>query len=230
MALRVVCISDTHGRHDDLVVPDGDVLVHAGDFTKRGTHAQIAAFDDWLATLPHKHKLVIAGNHELSLDANWYPTAWKRWHREFQDPVVSKALLRHCTYLENETVEIDGVRFFGSPYSPVIPGAIMAFHTMSGSRAKAIWGKIPTDVDVLVTHSPPHGIRDLSVRGEHCGDEDLLEEIKTRVQPKYHVFGHIHECYGSDTFEGTTYINAASCTVQHQCTNAPIVFDIQIPK
>ncbi|EQC33467.1 hypothetical protein SDRG_08978 [Saprolegnia diclina VS20] len=226
--LRVVCISDTHSRHNDLVVPDGDILIHAGDFTKRGGHAEIKAFDDWLAALPHRHKVVVAGNHELSLDAAWYPTDWKKWHKTFQDPSVSKQLLRHCTYLENQVLEVEGLRIFGSPYSTLNPGAVMAFQAFPGSHAQGIWGQAPANVDILVTHGPPLGIRDLSVRGHRCGDEDLLHDVQTRILPKYHVFGHIHECYGSETIGPTTFINAASSTLLRQCTNAPIVFDIAL--
>ncbi|KDO24011.1 hypothetical protein SPRG_10707 [Saprolegnia parasitica CBS 223.65] len=210
--LRIVCISDTHSRHGDLVVPDGDILIHAGDFTKRGLHTEIKAFDEWLGTLPHRHKIVIAGNHELSLDA----------------ACVSKQLLRHCTYLENQVVEVEGIRIFGSPYSTLNPGCIMAFQAFPGSHAQSIWGQAPAHVDILVTHGPPLGIRDLSVRGQLCGDEDLLHDVQTRIQPKYHVFGHIHECYGSEILGPTTFINAASSTMLRQCTNAPIVFDISV--
>ena len=61
--MRLVLISDTHGDHDHLTVPDGDVLIHAGDMTENGEVSEVRDFNRWLGTLPHKHKLVIAGNH-----------------------------------------------------------------------------------------------------------------------------------------------------------------------
>ncbi|OQR96432.1 calcineurin-like phosphoesterase [Thraustotheca clavata] len=224
--MRVVCISDTHNKHYQLEVPDGDILIHAGDFTSCGTHNEIRNFTEWLGRLPHRHKLVIAGNHELTLDTKWYKEAGKNFHPMNQDSEIAKQLLQNCTYLENQAIEIDGVHFYGSPYSPIIPSNPMAFSTLAGSHAKAIWNQIPENTDVLITHSPPHGILDINVRGYHCGDEDLLEIIQSRVRPKYHIFGHIHECYGSKTIDTTTFINAASLSQRRKCENKPIVFDI----
>ena len=66
--LRFVAISDTHNKHADLVVPPGDVLIHAGDVTWGGTLAEVEAFNAWLGTLPHKHKIVVAGNHDFAFD------------------------------------------------------------------------------------------------------------------------------------------------------------------
>jgi hypothetical protein len=125
-SLRFVCISDTHGKHDSIDVPDGDVLIHAGDFTHNGTHRQIQRFNDWLGSLPHRHKIVIAGNHELSLDAPWYLKYGRKRHREFHDPVISKQILKNCTYLENTSIMIDDtIHIFGSPNTPAILGCVM---------------------------------------------------------------------------------------------------------
>ena len=94
--MRIVCLSDTHNRHRVIDVPPGDVLVHAGDATMQGTRGEIRAFDDWLAELPHAHKLVIAGNHD--------------WLFE-RAPAEARALLRHATYLQDSGIAIDGLRF-----------------------------------------------------------------------------------------------------------------------
>ncbi|KKU85756.1 MAG: hypothetical protein UY14_C0014G0001 [Parcubacteria group bacterium GW2011_GWA1_47_9] len=84
MKLRVVAISDTHEMHRQVVVPDGDVLVHAGDFTMSGTLPAIYEFNTWLGTLPHRHKVVVAGNHDWAFQ---------------RQPAQARALLTNATYL-----------------------------------------------------------------------------------------------------------------------------------
>ena len=66
--LTIVCISDTHTNHHKMLIPNGDIQLHAGDFTLRGFPDEVENFNNWLKTLPHKHKIVIAGNHELTFD------------------------------------------------------------------------------------------------------------------------------------------------------------------
>ncbi|KAF4319978.1 hypothetical protein G195_006745 [Phytophthora kernoviae 00238/432] len=181
--LRVVCISDTHGKHRNIKnIPDGDVLLHCGDFTNRGTHNEIRDFNDWLGALPHRHKVVIAGNHDLCMDAAEYDLHWDKEfrHKEYNDPSVSRALLSNCTYLENRSVVIDGIKIYGSPMTPPIPGRIAAFNVARGFADQQHWAKIPADVDVLVTHGPPHGILDKTVTGLHVGSETLLKETMSR--------------------------------------------------
>lgn len=226
--LRFVCISDTHGRHRNVRVPDGDVFVHCGDFTSRGTHKEICDFNDWLGALPHRHKIVIAGNHDLSMDAVEYNVHWeKKWrHVEFNDPVISHGLLTNCTYVENRSLVLDGVKIFGSPMTPPIPGRVMAFNVARGFAAQQLWSKIPSDVDVLLTHGPPNGILDKVVTGARVGDETLLKEVMSRCRPQFHVFGHIHEAYGATRVGKTVFINCATSTLLGSPKHAPVVFDI----
>ena len=103
MALRLVCLSDTHGRHAELDVPAGDVLVHSGDFTARGREREVADFGAWLATQPHAHKLVVAGNHDFLFET---------------EPARARALLGNATYLQDGLLELDGLRLWGSPWQP----------------------------------------------------------------------------------------------------------------
>ncbi|ETV96390.1 hypothetical protein H310_10543 [Aphanomyces invadans] len=229
--MRVVCISDTHGKHDLVDVPPGDILIHAGDFSIIGTHNQLRRFGVWLSALPHAHKIVVAGNHEYSLDAAWYVKGGgRKRHKAFQDPAISKQILSNvCIYLENEAVDVLGVRIYGSPNSPVIPGHTMAFNLMPGTASSSHWKAVPDNVDILITHTPPHGILDKNFRGQTCGDEALAAEVLTRIRPQLHVFGHIHEGYGTVLINETTYVNASSCNLRHQPENPPIVFDIGSP-
>ncbi|EGZ26024.1 hypothetical protein PHYSODRAFT_487565 [Phytophthora sojae] len=229
--LRVVCISDTHSKHRNLSnVPEGDVLLHCGDFTQRGTHAEIRDFNDWLGTLPHKHKLVIAGNHDVSMDAVEYDQHWDKAfrHKEYNDPSVSRALLTNCTYLENRSVVIEGVKIYGSPMTPPIHGRQGAFNVARGFADQQHWAKVPADVDMLVTHGPPHGILDTTFTGLHVGSETLLKETMSRIRPSFHIFGHIHEAYGATRVGKTVFVNAASSTLLSKPKHAPVVVDIPI--
>lgn len=117
--LRVVCISDTHDKHtkiDPASVPAGDVLVHAGDITLNGNPESFRTFKDWIGKLPHKHKLVIGGNHDLTLDPG-------KFAREAKEEAKIEAR-RHVidvdefSYLQDDAVEIEGYRFYGSPTQP----------------------------------------------------------------------------------------------------------------
>jgi len=103
-------------------------------------------------------------------------------------------LLKNATcYLENSGVEIDGVKFWGSPWQPEFFN--WAFNLPRGRRLAEIWALIPDDTEVLITHTPPYGILDRVDSGEHVGCEDLRRALQ-RVKPKVHVFGHIHEDRG----------------------------------
>lgn len=228
-AVRFVAISDTHNRHDQLSVPAGDVLLCAGDFTYKGTVKEITRFNSWLGTLPHKHKIVIAGNHDLLLDHKAYNRLWEKWvkTKEHAAPEVAKQLLTNATYLEHEEVVINGVRVFGSPYQPAIPRRTMAFNLSRGAESAAVWETVPAGIDVLCTHGPPYGRRDrIFLGGKRVGCRALAAAVQ-RTQPQYHVFGHIHESYGVEEGNGTTFINAACVNLRYKPqAQRPIVFDV----
>lgn len=206
--MRLVLISDTHNYILD-GVPDGDVLVHAGDFTSRGTEKQIRAFAKWMKSLPHKHKVVIAGNHDLMFenDARW----------------AQKLIEDSCTYLQDGSVLIDGVKFYGTPYQPWFHD--WAFNIREEDIRERIFAMIPNDTDVLITHSPPYGVLDECADGRLVGCRALLRRV-TQVEPKLHVFGHIHESYGQLQGGKTRFVNASSCTLSYTPDNAPIVMDL----
>jgi len=211
--LRFVCMSDTHSQTSRLThsVPEGDVFIHAGDFTGRGQLEQVRAFNSWLGELPHKHKIVIAGNHELEWDS---------------DSKDLKSELTNCTYLEDSSVEIHGLKIYGSPYQPEF--GRWAFNLERGQECLDKWNQIPSDTDILVTHGPPLGFGDLCKRGNRAGCVDLLHTVQQRVKPKYHVFGHIHEAYGLTSDGETIFVNASTCNLQYHPTNPAIVFDVDI--
>jgi len=190
--MRIVCVSDTHARHHLTVVPDGDVLVHAGDITRRGKLEDVEAFDRWLGTLPHRHKVVICGNHDFC----------------FQEQAAeARARITNAIYLEDSGCEIDGIRFYGSPWQPYFGG--WAFNLPRGEELARVWAKIPSGVDVLITHGPPAGILDLTHAGDHCGCVDLFARV-FEVKPQLHVFGHIHESAGRSDHDGIIFLNAST--------------------
>ena len=222
--MRLVCISDTHNQHEKLNIPHGDVLIHAGDFTGTGTHRQVISFIRWFASQPHKYKILVAGNHEVTLDQSFYQTNWARFHTKYPLRVheIKSYILREegIIYLENSEFVIEGVKFYGSPCQPEFGG--WAFGFERGEPIREVWGEIPQDTDVLITHGPPFGYGDKLDIGERVGCKDLLKELD-RVKPKVHVYGHIHEGYGVYQHGVSTLINPASCDEHYQLVNPPIV-------
>ncbi len=158
------------------------MFIHAGDFTSSGELRDIARFNVFLATLPHRHKIVVAGNHDFAFERN---------------PDLARSMLTNAVYLQDSEVTIDDVRIYGSPWQPRFMN--WAFNLERGPQLKAKWDRIPEGIHVLVTHGPPRGCGDAVPQfagpPELVGCEDLLEAVR-RIKPRYHVFGHIHEGYG----------------------------------
>jgi len=246
--LRFVCMSDTHSLtpHLKMAVPDGDVFVHAGDFTRAGNPSEIREFNTWLGKLPHKHKVVIAGNHELCFDPSLGKTSdivSRSGHigtsplnlmedSQAADQSVKcqdiKKELTNCTYLEDSSVEICGLKVYGTPHQPEYGG--WAFNLARGQQCLNKWNLIPEDVDVLITHGPPLGFGDLTCTGVRAGCVELLHSVQRRIKPKYHVYGHIHEGYGVRSDGKILFINASTCDINYIPCNPPVVFDVSLPQ
>ncbi len=206
--MRLVLLSDTHARHHKIpVVPDGDILLHAGDLTNHGELPDVEHFNGWLGRLPHRHKVVIAGNHDFCFE---------------HDPSARK-LFTNAYYLQDEMLELEGLKIYGSPWQPRF--CDWAFNVDRGPKLAAIWAQIPDDTDVLITHGPPLGQLDVTYDGRAVGCEDLRDRLRA-VRPRLHLFGHIHESYGLARDEHTIYANASICTLRYKPTNAPLVVDL----
>lgn len=205
--MRIVCLSDTHNQHADLKVPPGDVLVHTGDVTSRGWTSEVAAFLGWFAAQPHPHKLFIAGNHNFMFE------------RSIDD---ARALVPPgVTYLEDEGVTVRGLHFWGSPVTPPFQG--WAFNRDT-AEIRSHWDRIPDDVDVLLTHGPALGVRDaLRPSGAHAGCPELRQTLDTRLKPRLHVFGHIHEGYGVQQDGDLISVNASVLDHRYRLLNDPVV-------
>lgn len=206
--MRLVCISDTHSMHRQVSVPDGDVLIHAGDCLGVGTLEELEDLDNWFSEQPHRHKILIAGNHDWCLQ---------------DEPADAEALIRNAIYLRDRSINIEGVKFWGSPWTPIFFD--WAFNLERGTAIAERWAQIPSDTDVLITHGPPAGILDQVNESLAVGCGDLARELE-RLTLKLHIFGHIHESYGQQTLNDCRYINASTCTGQYKPLNPPIVVDI----
>lgn len=201
--MKIVAISDTHMGHEQLKMPAGDVLVHAGDGTFVGNEPQIRNFNKWLGTLPYKHKIFVAGNHD--------------WMFE-QHPAHARKLLTNATYLQDSGVEIDGIKFWGSPWQPAYNS--WAFNLWHDHQLADKWRLIPDGIDVLVTHTPPYGVLD-QMKG--CKMLDLrVREVKPRV----HIFGHLHGGHGSLVSDGTEFYNVSSMNDVYDVVNRPVEIEI----
>lgn len=202
--MRIVAISDTHGYHRKISVPDGDILIHAGDITSRGELSTLVDFNLWLGELPHKYKVCIAGNHDFLAES---------------DPELWHSTLTNSFYLVDESVEIEGLVIWGSPYQPWFHN--WAFNLARGAKLQEKWKMIPSNVDILLTHTPPFGVLD-EVDGRSVGCADLRTRLK-EISPKLHIFGHIHEGYGEMTAGKTKFVNASICDVGYLPSNKPVL-------
>jgi Icc-related predicted phosphoesterase len=205
---KIVFISDTHGFYKQLSLPEGDILVHSGDFGPRGTLSELKDFHRWMISQPHQYKVFIAGNHDWCFE---------------REPSAARKVLEGSTYLQDEAATIMGLQFYGSPWQPRFYD--WAFNLDRGAPLEKVWAKIPDTTDVLVTHGPPYGILDATSRGEKVGCEDLLERVQ-KVRPRLHLFGHIHEGYGVQEVGGTTFGNGAICDLRYVPRNLPLVFEV----
>lgn len=213
--MKLVIISDTHEKHDKVVLPEGDVLIHCGDFTYQGVTQRVAAFAHWMKNQNFAHKICIPGNHELSFG----PAVAHR------NTVINLIKEAGITYLEDSSTEIDGVKFYGAPWTPFFFN--WAFNLPRGEQLANKWKQIPEDVNVLITHGPPHGILDQTSDNGSQGCEELAKRVKTLPNLKVHCFGHLHQDGGKTIdINGVKFVNAAICTDSYSPTNPVQVVEL----
>lgn len=206
--MKIVCISDTHSLHKKIKIPEGDLLIVAGDITNKGNLTDLSMFNQWLGKLKFKEKVCIAGNHDFCFE---------------RDLSLAKSVLSNATYLHDSEVIIDGLKIYGSPWTPKFFN--WAFNVDRGPDIWKYWENIPLDTDILVTHGPPYGILDKNLAGTFTGCESLFRRV-SELSLKLHVFGHIHESYGQVKIGETLFVNASICDVNYAPVNAPIVIEI----
>jgi predicted phosphodiesterase len=228
MKLTATAISDTHNKHRKILLPNSDVLIHAGDFSSRGFKHEIEEFLNWLMRRPNPYKIFIAGNHDISFENRNKGEEWG-----FVNEAIDKFTKDPtCFYLENSGCQIEGVNFWGSPYTPRF-GRGWAFNSDRGPDIRKHWDLIPRDTHVLITHGPAHCKVDRADPNnwrpfhEYVGCEQLAWVIKD-IKPLVHICGHVHEAYGVDVDMDTVYINAATCNLRYEPINKPVQFEIDI--
>lgn len=213
MKLKLVLISDTHNMHDRLKVPNGDILLFGGDMADKGTLEEIADFNRFLGELPHKHKIIICGNHDFAFE---------------RQPAKAQSLITNAVYLQDKTTTVEGLKIYGSPWQPWFHN--WAFNLQRGAEIRQKWDLIPADTDILITHGPPMGIGDKTFMGSPVGCEELTEVVKI-IKPKIHLFGHIHEAAGQWQIDETLYVNASMApspvSLRRKKVGQPIVLEIE---
>lgn len=209
--MKIVHISDTHGAkyHTKLEIPECDVLIHSGDIGGRTSLMELNEFLVWFEAQPARKKIFIGGNHDLVLDRKWVdsrPDTLSRMlalqqHTDGQDLIKKYDVV----YLKDKDYVFEGVKFWGSPMSPSFHRQHWAFNADRGQEISKYWSKIPSDVNVLITHTPSHGFLDTVPEeylqsGEtdiHRGCEDLIGVVRKRLlNLKLHCYGHIHDNVG----------------------------------
>lgn len=205
--MRIVLTSDTHGKFPDL--PPGDVLIHAGDLTETGKYLQVHTAGEWLQSLDYKSIILVPGNHDFLFQ---------------EEEKKARRLLGRVHVLIDQELTHEGFKFYGSPWQPFFFD--WAFNVKSYEERVEIWKKIPIDTKVLITHCPPFGILDRSVRGNSVGDEALAKRLSQLSELKLHVFGHIHWSYGLRKIEHTRYVNASHCDEEYNGTHPAVVVDL----
>lgn len=224
--MKIVCISDSHSKHRQLDMPSGDILLCAGDicFADKGdviTEEQhVRDFNEWLGGLGYKHIVVIAGNHDSILE----------------DKTRANELITNAHYLDQDLIEIEGLKIYGEPRQPEFFN--WAFN-VSRKNMELVWDLVPDDVDILLTHGPPHGFGDLT-KDLHspmwgppalvrvgCKHQRCLMDSRLKESPfKLVVSGHIHSDYGQYQNGPTRVVNCSVVNERYHVVNKPIVIEL----
>lgn len=211
--VRIVHISDTHETHENISIPSGDILIHSGDFAQyrfinnTSFLSLVSEIDQFFAKQPHKHKVYVAGNHEICLNG--------------QPAERIRARMPNVIYLQDHAVTLEGLKVYGSPWTGKRKSPASAF-TCPYPELGKYWVMIPTDTDILVTHSPPHRIMD-NHGGMGC---PLLKELVLKqIRPMLHLFGHAHEKAQVMEKQGVVFSNGA---LFGEHGSQPIVIDVYL--
>lgn len=215
--IKICAISDTHNRHELLnnSIKNGGpfhLLIHCGDATNRGTNQEIKKFNDWILSLKEKRFIreciFVPGNHDIGFD------------------VRPDECIKICNSIDyiliNSAVEVKGLKIYGTPNVPTFGD--WAF--MKDERAlENIYSSIPQDLDILISHGPPHGILDRNAEYKNCGSISLLEAINSK-KPKNVLCGHIHEDRGLKQLEHFNVYNISCISPDYKYMRDPV--DIEL--
>lgn len=235
--MKLVVISDTHNKHSEFgPLPDGDVLIHCGDYSVFGKYEETKNFFDWFSSQKHTHKIVIPGNHEVAIcprlnkmyNREKDTTLAKEKIQEFKrvNELISSFISDNFHFLIDESVTIDNVKFYGTPWcggERYVMGK-WGFFQYNNIIRRQLFDNIPSDTDILISHSPPYGILDV-YRQTNLGCNELLTRVK-QIKPILHLFGHIHDAYGRMFSEYTEYYNCSNLDEEYKLSNEITVIDL----
>lgn len=219
--MKIVCISDTHTMHEEVNLPNGDILIHAGDFSNKGGKSDVEDFFGWLMRMKpkYRHIVFIAGNHDKSFDEKYGPMP--DWLAEG----IAELEENNIYYLKDDLIELEGIRFYGMPWTPWFYGDTWAFNKKIGPDMQEMLDMIEP-CDVLITHGPPMYTGDLAANnGAHVGCPLLKEKIE-EIQPRLHICGHIHEGSGVQLVDRCIHVNASQLNEYYEVVNAPYIIDL----
>lgn len=204
--MLIYALSDTHNLHNKVEVPECDILIHAGDATGRGSMEELIPFLNWYSKQKAKYKVLIPGNHDWGFEK--MPDFYKHECQE-----------RGISLLMDEMVELDGIKIYGSGITPYFCN--WAFNRMPGPEIQTHWDKIPSGMDIIITHGPAYQILDMNMLSQNCGCDQLLSKL-LEVKPKAHICGHLHENYGVKEFMGIKFHNVALCNEAYRIAEKPM--------
>jgi len=207
---KIVCISDTHTKHDELTIPECDILLHSGDATFRGQAGEIRDFGRWFGQQKATHKVFVPGNHDLMFEDDFHKA--KRYLQQESDSDI--------IVLNQNYIILEGLGIYGEPRQPWFYD--WAFN-VERPNMKQVWNKVPKHTDILVTHGPPLDYGDMTLRGEAVGCKYQKQLIESRDDLQLVVCGHIHSGYGLYELNNTVVANASVCNERYNVTNGPLV-------
>jgi len=224
--MKLVAISDTHGDHKYLEIPECDILIHAGDFSFRGEFFEVRNFMLWFEKQPARYKVCIAGNHELTFDST---------QSQYQD-AIRNLLAKHkeIIYLENEAITIEGIKFYGTPWTPYFCN--WAFNGLRdqdvalkrGQSLTEIYSHIPEDTNIILCHAPPYNLVDRNQEGQCCGSMEMRKVVDKMPLLYLYICGHVHEARGVEELGGVTFANVSSLGRDYKTIQPLAIFDLNI--
>ena len=230
MQLKIINFSDTHNMHSHIILPECDIAIFAGDMSGRGDKKDIYNFLNWYSKqVQCTYRIFICGNHDICFDpkfedlthaSTWLPEIFKEFHVNEENS--------NFIYLENSSVEIMGLKIWGSPITPWFHGDRWGFNKYRGDEINEVWKKIPIDSSIIVTHGPCAYIGDyVPYNNDYVGCEKLRDVVQF-IKPKLFVCGHVHEAYGIEERYDTVYVNAAVLDQMYEPRNPPIIVALDV--
>jgi Icc-related predicted phosphoesterase len=205
--MKIYCFSDTHQKHRELNIPEVDMIIFCGDMSNNynliKNTIECRDFLEWYSSLPIKNKLLIPGNHDRSIEHKW---------------ILPKEYPK-INWFFNETKTIEGIKIFGSPYSPVYGDWSYVYSRIDAHK---YWNSIEEGTDIIFTHGPSKGILDLA---EDYDDRSNIVRVGCKtlatkiglVKPKLHLFGHIHSCRRNGLYNNGVYYSGGTIFVNCSC-------------